>query len=76
MVALTSLWLPVLVAAVLVFIASSIIHMVLGYHNTDYGKLPKEDDVTAALRPAEARNRAEPARAITALGDLDVGPWG
>jgi hypothetical protein len=51
MVALTSLWLPVLVAAVLVFIASSVIHMVLGYHNTDYGKLPKEDDVIAALRP-------------------------
>lgn len=51
MVALTSLWLPVLVAAVLVFIASSIIHMVLGYHNSDYGKLPKEDEVTAALRP-------------------------
>jgi hypothetical protein len=51
MVALTSLLLPVLVSAVLVFVASSVIHMVLGYHNTDYGKLPKEDDVIAALRP-------------------------
>ena len=51
MVALTSLWLPVLVAAVLVFVASSIIHMVLGYHNGDYGKLPKEDEIIAALRP-------------------------
>jgi hypothetical protein len=51
MVALTSLWLPVLVAAVLVFIASSLIHMVLGYHNRDYRKLPKEDDIIAALRP-------------------------
>ncbi|MGD9902876.1 MAG: hypothetical protein AB7U83_05360 [Vicinamibacterales bacterium] len=51
MVALTSLWLPVVVAAVLVFVASSIIHMALGYHNTDYGKLPREDDVIAALRP-------------------------
>jgi hypothetical protein len=51
MVALTSLWLPVLVAAVLVFVASSIIHMALGYHNSDYARLPKEDDVIAALRP-------------------------
>lgn len=51
MVALTSLWLPILLAAVLVFVASSVIHMVLGYHNTDYGKLPNEDDVIAALRP-------------------------
>ena len=51
MVALTSLWLPVLLAAVLVFVASSIIHMVLGYHNGDYGKLPKEDEIIAGLRP-------------------------
>lgn len=51
MVALTSLWLPILVSAVLVFVASSVIHMALGYHNTDYGKLPREDDVIAALRP-------------------------
>ena len=51
MVALTSLWLPVLLSAVLVFIASSIVHMALGYHNGDYGKLPKEDEIIAALRP-------------------------
>jgi hypothetical protein len=51
MVALTALWLPVLVAAVLVFVASSIIHMVLPYHHTDYRRTPKEDEVMAALRP-------------------------
>jgi hypothetical protein len=51
MVALTSLWLPILVSAVLVFLASSVIHMVLGYHSTDYGRLPREDDVQQALRP-------------------------
>lgn len=50
MVALTSLWLPTLVAAVLVFLASSLVHMVLPYHKTDYRKLPAEDDVMAALR--------------------------
>lgn len=50
MVPLTSLWLPILLAAVLVFIASSIIHMVLPYHRTDYGKVPSEDAVMDALR--------------------------
>jgi hypothetical protein len=46
-----SLWLPILVSAVIVFVASSVIHMVLNYHRNDFQKLPKEDDVLAALRP-------------------------
>ena len=50
MVSVLSLWLPVLLAAVLVFIASSLIHMVLGYHANDYRRVPAEDDVMAALR--------------------------
>jgi len=50
MVPLASLWLPTLVAAVLVFIASNVIHMVLPYHRGDYRTLPSEDDVQAALR--------------------------
>jgi hypothetical protein len=50
MVPLTSLWLPVLVSAVFVFLASSIIHMALPYHRSDYGRVPSEDDVMAALR--------------------------
>ena len=50
MVPLESLWLPILLAAVFVFIASSIIHMVLGYHRSDFGKLASEDEVMAALR--------------------------
>ena len=51
MVSLASLWLPILVAAVLVFVASSLIHMVLPYHRSDYGRLPSEDKVMDALRP-------------------------
>lgn len=51
MVPLSALWLPVVVSAVLVFVASSVIHMALGYHNGDYGPLPREDDIIAALRP-------------------------
>ena len=47
---LGALWLPVVLSAVLVFVLSSIIHMVLKYHNRDYRKLPNEDAVRAALR--------------------------
>jgi hypothetical protein len=50
MVPLMSLWLPVVVSAVIVFVASSIMHMVLTYHRSDYRKLPSEDEVMAALR--------------------------
>src|SRR5688572_3357797 len=51
MVSLASLWLPILVSAVLVFVASSVIHMFLGYHAADYPRVPGEDKVMDALRP-------------------------
>lgn len=51
MVHLMSLWLPILVSAVIVFVASSIIHMVLPWHKGDYPKLANEDEVRKALRP-------------------------
>jgi hypothetical protein len=47
---LTTLWLPILVSAVGVFVASSVIHMVFKWHMSDYQKLPNEDDVRAAVR--------------------------
>ena len=50
MVAIHTLWLPILLSAVFVFAASSIMHMVLPYHRSDYKKLPDEDKVLAALR--------------------------
>jgi hypothetical protein len=52
MVPLTALWLPILLAAVIVFVASSIMHMFLPYHRSDYQRLPDEDKLTAALRAA------------------------
>src|SRR5688572_12619160 len=54
MVPLTSLWLPVLVSAVIVFVASSILHMVLPFHRNDLRRLPsdKEDQVLDVLRRA------------------------
>jgi hypothetical protein len=51
MVSLSALWLPILLSAVFVFVVSSIIHMVLGYHANDYGGVPSEDQVMDALRP-------------------------
>jgi hypothetical protein len=45
------LWLPILLSSVLVFIVSSIIHMLTPWHKGDYPKLPDEDGVAAALRP-------------------------
>lgn len=45
MVSLLSLWLPILLSAVLVFVVSSVIHMLLGYHNSDFRKLPEEETV-------------------------------
>ena len=50
MVPLSSLWLPILVAAVLVFLASSVIHMVLPIHKTDWKKVPDEDAMQDAVR--------------------------
>src|SRR5262249_32083733 len=50
-IALEALWLPILLSAVIVFIASSVIHMVLPYHRSDYKKLPEEEKVLGALRP-------------------------
>ena len=50
MVPLTELWIPIVISAVIVFIASSIIHMVLPYHRSDYTQLPEEDKVLTALR--------------------------
>ncbi len=53
MVSLTSLWLPILLSAVFVFIVSSIIHMLLPFHRKDFGKVPSEDQVMEALRKFE-----------------------
>jgi len=51
MTALSALWLPILLSAVFVFMASSLIHMVLPWHKSDYPKLPNEQEVMDALRP-------------------------
>jgi len=52
MVSLTALWLPIVLSAVIVFVASSIMHMLLPYHQSDCDRLPDEDKLRAALRTA------------------------
>jgi hypothetical protein len=47
---LASLWIPIVLSAVIVFIASSIMHMLLPYHRNDYRKLPDEEKVLGTLR--------------------------
>jgi len=51
MVSILSLWLPILLSAVLAFVASSVIHMLLPLHKNDFRKIPNEDGALDALRP-------------------------
>jgi hypothetical protein len=51
MISLLSLWQPILLAAFIVFVASSIIHMTPLWHRNDYPEMPREDEVLKALQP-------------------------
>ncbi len=51
MVGLFSLWLPILLSAVFVFIVSSIVHMISPWHKNDYPMMENQDAVMDALRP-------------------------
>jgi hypothetical protein len=44
-------WLPILLSSVFVFVASSVIHMLLPWHKSDYSKVPNEDKVMDGVRP-------------------------
>ncbi|HEX6308418.1 MAG TPA: hypothetical protein VFZ69_09540 [Longimicrobiales bacterium] len=60
MVPLTSLLLPILLSAVAVFLVSAVIHMALGYHAGDFGRVPDEDAVRNALRTIPGGDYAVP----------------
>jgi len=49
MVTLMQLWAPIVLSAVLVFVASSIIHMVLKWHKSEYKAFANEDEIRAAI---------------------------
>ncbi len=46
---LLQLWLPIILSAVGVFFASSLIHMVFKWHNSEYKPLPNDEVVRKAL---------------------------
>jgi len=50
MISLMELWLPIVLSAVLVFVVSSVVHMVLPFHKSDFGKLPGEAKIMEAMR--------------------------
>jgi hypothetical protein len=50
MISLVSLWLPILLSGVVVFVLSALMHMVFHYHANDLRKLPDEDAVASAIR--------------------------
>ena len=52
MIGLTELWLPILLSTIVVFMASSILHAVLSYHDSDYQGMPGEEKVLEAMRAA------------------------
>lgn len=49
---LLALWLPILVTAIGVFVASSLVHMVFKYHNSEYRGLNNEDAIRDVMRVA------------------------
>jgi hypothetical protein len=49
--ALLTLWLPIIVSSVAVFVISSVVHMLLPWHHGDYREVPDQDRVMDALRP-------------------------
>ena len=55
MVALPDLWIPILLSAVFVFVVSSILHMVVQNHNSDYKKLDNEEALLASMRDKGVR---------------------
>lgn len=55
MVYLAELWLPIVLSAVGAFAVSSLAHMVLGYHKSDYAGLPGEANIGAAIRSANVK---------------------
>jgi hypothetical protein len=50
MISILSLWLPILLSSVLVFLISSLIHMLFKYHDSDYKALPDEGKLMDELR--------------------------
>jgi hypothetical protein len=53
MTSLAALWLPILAAAVIAFLASFVSHMLLPWRRSDYPQLPREEEFRAAVGPMQ-----------------------
>ena len=51
MTGISSLLIPILLSSVIVFVASSVLHMMIPWHRSDYPKVPNEDQLRDAIRP-------------------------
>ncbi len=51
MVTIGALWLPILLSAIAVWVASALFWTVMPHHKSDYAKLPDEDAARRALTP-------------------------
>jgi hypothetical protein len=51
MTSVVSLWLPILLSAVAVFLVSSVIHMMSPWHKSDYPGVPDEEAFRSAVGP-------------------------
>lgn len=45
------LLIPILLSSVIVFVASSVLHMLIPWHRNDYPRVPNEDQLRDAIRP-------------------------
>ena len=55
MITIASLWLAILVASVIVWIASALIWTVMPHHKSDYKGLPDEEAARQALSPQDLK---------------------
>ena len=55
MVSIPELWVPILVATVLVFVASNLVWMVLPHHKGDTRRLPEEAPVVEVARQQDLK---------------------
>lgn len=68
-----SLWLPILLSAVIVFIASSLIWMILKYHDSEWKKLPDEEAARAAMKGASVGQYSIPHAA--SMAERETPEW-
>jgi len=69
-VSLMSLWLPIVLSAAIVFIVSSLIWMVVQYHNSEWNQLPDESAARSALKGTAPGQYSVP-HAVTAADRKD-----